>query len=35
MSHFLIFYAPILVVILSIVAAFWLASKDNIVRSDH
>ncbi|MFB9759405.1 cytochrome bd oxidase small subunit CydS [Ectobacillus funiculus] len=34
MSHFLIFYAPILIVILSIVAAFWLASKDNIV-SDH
>ncbi|WP_422392706.1 cytochrome bd oxidase small subunit CydS [Mesobacillus harenae] len=32
MNDFLIFYAPILTVIASIAAAFWLAPKDNSVK---
>ena len=32
MSDFLIFYAPIIVVIISIAAAFWVATKDDFVR---
>lgn len=32
MNDFLIFYAPILVTLASIVAAFWLASKDDPIK---
>lgn len=32
MKDFLIFYAPFLLLIASIVAAFWLASKDDTVK---
>jgi hypothetical protein len=32
MDHFLIFYAPGFVVIVSIVAAFWIATKDAVVK---
>ncbi|WP_396953697.1 cytochrome bd oxidase small subunit CydS [Neobacillus mesonae] len=32
MESFLIFYAPFLVVLASIAAAFWLAPMDNMVR---
>lgn len=31
MNEFLIFYAPFIVIILSIAAAFWLAGKDAVV----
>lgn len=32
MSHFLIFYAPFIVLFLAIAAAFWVVSKDDIVE---
>ncbi|WP_425320373.1 cytochrome bd oxidase small subunit CydS [Neobacillus soli] len=32
MHDFLIFYAPVLVVIASLAAAFWVAGKDAAVR---
>lgn len=32
MDDFLIFYAPILVVIASIVIAFWISINDNAVK---
>lgn len=33
LSEFLIFYAPFIMVIISIVTAFWLAAKDNGVEN--
>jgi hypothetical protein len=32
LEQILIFYAPVVVVIASIAAAFWLASKDDAVK---
>ena len=32
MDDFLIFYAPILVVILSVIIAFWISFKDESVK---
>ncbi|MGN7400071.1 cytochrome bd oxidase small subunit CydS [Cytobacillus praedii] len=32
MSHFLIFYAPFIVVCLSIAVSFWAVSKDDLVE---
>lgn len=32
MAEFLMFYAPFVVIILSIAAAFWLAGKDGAIR---
>lgn len=32
MENFLIFYAPFVVVVLSIAAAFWLGAKDHAIR---
>ncbi|WP_396229887.1 cytochrome bd oxidase small subunit CydS [Cytobacillus sp.] len=32
MSHFLIFFAPFIVVFLSTAAAFWIVTKDNLVE---
>jgi hypothetical protein len=32
MDEFLMFYAPFIVIILSIAAAFWLAGKDEAIR---
>ncbi|WP_429998706.1 cytochrome bd oxidase small subunit CydS [Metabacillus fastidiosus] len=34
MNNFLIFYAPFLVLILSLITAFWIGTKDSIVK-DH
>ncbi|GEL06192.1 MULTISPECIES: cytochrome bd oxidase small subunit CydS [Rummeliibacillus] len=35
MEHFLIFYAPFIVVILSILIGFFVASKDGAVREEE
>ncbi|WP_375162357.1 hypothetical protein [Bacillus sp. V3B] len=32
MGDFFIFYAPVIVTIASIIAAFWLASKDDAIK---
>ncbi|WP_396021341.1 cytochrome bd oxidase small subunit CydS [Cytobacillus firmus] len=32
MAEFVMFYAPFIVIIASIAAAFWLAGKDEIVE---
>ena len=32
MAEFLMFYAPFIVIIVSIAAAFWLAGKDAAIR---
>jgi hypothetical protein len=32
MDNFLIFYAPILVVIVSIIVAFWISIKDEAIK---
>jgi hypothetical protein len=32
MHEFMIFYAPVLMVIASILAAFWIAAKDEIIK---
>ncbi|WP_395940855.1 cytochrome bd oxidase small subunit CydS [Bacillus sp. FJAT-22090] len=32
MTHFLIFYAPFIVLIAAIITAFWAASKDGAVK---
>ncbi|MED4204532.1 cytochrome bd oxidase small subunit CydS [Neobacillus mesonae] len=34
MESFFIFYAPFLVVVISILAAFWLAPMDRAVRDN-
>ncbi|WP_396021200.1 cytochrome bd oxidase small subunit CydS [Bacillus sp. S/N-304-OC-R1] len=34
MESFFIFYAPFIVVVLSIGAAFWLGAKDGAVRGN-
>ncbi|WP_420849978.1 cytochrome bd oxidase small subunit CydS [Psychrobacillus vulpis] len=34
MTNFLIFYAPFIVVILSIIVAFWIAPKDKAVSDE-
>ncbi|WP_440590004.1 cytochrome bd oxidase small subunit CydS [Neobacillus kokaensis] len=35
MESFFIFYAPFLVVLASIVAAFWLAPMDRVVKDSR
>lgn len=32
MHEFMIFYAPVLMVIASILAAFWIAPKDDVIK---
>ncbi|WP_413785535.1 cytochrome bd oxidase small subunit CydS [Cytobacillus sp. IB215665] len=32
MNNFIIFYAPILIVIASLIFAFWLAPKDDVIK---
>lgn len=32
MHEFLIFYAPFLIVVASILAAFWIAPKDDMIN---
>ncbi|MGM7680640.1 cytochrome bd oxidase small subunit CydS [Cytobacillus sp. Hm23] len=32
MNTFIIFYAPILIVIGSLIFAFWLAPKDDVIK---
>lgn len=34
-ANFIIFYAPFLVVLASIIAAFWLGPKDKIVCEEE
>ncbi|WP_445678103.1 cytochrome bd oxidase small subunit CydS [Psychrobacillus sp. FSL H8-0484] len=34
MSDFFIFYAPFIVLIGSIVVAFWAASKDGVIKDE-
>lgn len=35
MQDFLVFYAPFIVLILSIVAGFWISLKDGAVTKDE
>ncbi|WP_425482022.1 cytochrome bd oxidase small subunit CydS [Cytobacillus depressus] len=35
MEHFLMFYAPFIVVVLSIVVAFWAGLKDDAVSGEQ
>ncbi|WP_413785420.1 cytochrome bd oxidase small subunit CydS [Cytobacillus sp. IB215316] len=32
MNSFIIFYAPILIVITSLIFAFWVAPKDDLIK---